>query len=166
MSGSETWSLVIFFEPQSVGRPARAARKARQEQLRQEEAQQAADLAQKQALEEQQREMEAAKERERQLNDSACQLLIESRALLGETVDLACDNACSRITDAILNDMAKYGPVKAGGANQSAPSNEPVIDGSKIPSTIDFRQPPASNTPDPLTQLLNSISPEDLDIQQ
>jgi hypothetical protein len=120
----------------------RAARKAEEEKRKQEAAQQENERLQRQALEQEreqeQRAIDAAKERERQLNDSACQLLVQSRALLGQTIDLAGDNACSRITNSILDDMAKYQPVRRGRSTSSSPAQEVVLDGSNIPSVIHF----------------------------
>jgi hypothetical protein len=143
----------------------RQARKEQERKLKEEQQQRANELRQQQADEQKQREIEAEEQRlveeakkEQQMNDDACQLLVQSRAMLGQTVDLAGDNACSRITDAILKSMATYHSVGGRRTPQRSPNPEPVIDGSNIPSTIDFTPTPKDESDDDaLDSLMNSL---------
>jgi hypothetical protein len=122
----------------------RRQRKEEEQRLKELQEKRDNDRREQEAVEAQRREAEALqeriaeeKQREQALNDSACQLLIESRALLGQAVDLSGPNACGRLIDNTLEQMAKPTDGKGGGTTRT-PGKEPVIDGSKIPNQIDF----------------------------
>ena len=86
-----------------------------------------------------------------QIQSEACKILIEAAALAGQSVDLGGDNACSQDINAQLGPDSTYVTV-GGPAPRGVRSQDPVLDGSTIPTAVDFRQP--GNALDQLTSSL------------
>jgi hypothetical protein len=130
--------------PNALGGLVSVFQSARNEQRRREEAQRQADeeaqyRAEVERERQEERERQLAEERQEdaeQALDESCRLLIEAAAQTGGQVDLAGDNACSRPINAWLERNTRY----SGGGRRSPtrPIDEPVIDGSQVPSLIDF----------------------------
>lgn len=107
------------------------------------------------AQEEAARRLQQQQEKEaRSIQSDACKTLIEAAALAGGSVDLGGDNACSRDINTDLGPNSTY--VTTGGSSPFAkPRYNPAIDGSDVPSSIDFRNPGSSA----LDQLTSSTIP-------